>query len=53
MFSDPTLDEDSANLLSAALLGAVKTAVEEDQSQGLELLATLDSGLTNKVRAIV
>jgi mediator of RNA polymerase II transcription subunit 12 len=49
-FSDPALEGDMANALSAALLDAVKTAVEEDQSQGLELLANLDASLTGKVR---
>lgn len=43
-------NSDSADALSATLLGAVKTAVEEDQSTGLELLATLDNTLSNKVR---
>tara|TARA_R110002003_G_scaffold73_8_gene6869 strand:- start:4572 stop:4829 length:258 start_codon:yes stop_codon:yes gene_type:complete len=43
--ADPALDDDAAD----ALLNAVKTAVEEDQSQGLQLLSTLDSALTDKV----
>lgn len=47
--ADPALDDDAADALSAALLNAVKTAVEEDQSQGLQLLSTLDSALTDKV----
>jgi mediator of RNA polymerase II transcription subunit 12 len=51
MFSSTSLiDVDAANKLSAALLDAVRIAVEEDQSQGLELLVTLDIALTNKVR---
>ena len=41
---------DSADALSAALLSAIKRAVEEGQSAGLELLATLDVALTDKVR---
>jgi mediator of RNA polymerase II transcription subunit 12 len=49
IFSDPTLEGELADALSATLLSAVKTAVEEDRSQGLELLAALDSSLTNKV----
>lgn len=49
IFSDSFVEEEAAGALSATLLGAVKTAVEEDQSQGLELLAALDSSLTNKV----
>jgi mediator of RNA polymerase II transcription subunit 12 len=43
------LDPDAADALSAALLNAVRKAVEEDQTQGLELLRTLDTTLTNKV----
>lgn len=52
IFSDPNLDGEAADTLSASLLGAVKTAIEEDQSQGLELLAALDPSLTNKVRKL-
>jgi mediator of RNA polymerase II transcription subunit 12 len=48
--SNSALDVDAADALSAALLEAVRTAVEEDQSQGLELLTTLDTTLTDKVR---
>ncbi|KAH7381682.1 hypothetical protein BKA66DRAFT_418843 [Pyrenochaeta sp. MPI-SDFR-AT-0127] len=48
--SDTALTGDSADTLSATLLSAIKTAVEEDQSAGLELLATLDAALTDKVR---
>jgi mediator of RNA polymerase II transcription subunit 12 len=44
------LDAHAADALSVALLNAVKTAVEKDQAQGLELLITLDSTLTDKVR---
>jgi mediator of RNA polymerase II transcription subunit 12 len=47
--STSALDADAADALSAALLDAVRTAVEEDQSQGLELLTTLDIALTDKV----
>ena len=35
--------------VSAALLDAIKTALERDQPAGLELLATLDTSLTDKV----
>jgi mediator of RNA polymerase II transcription subunit 12 len=44
------VDAHAADTLSAALLNAVKMAVEEDQSQGLELLSSLETTLTNKVR---
>jgi mediator of RNA polymerase II transcription subunit 12 len=47
---DYALDADAADALSAALLNAVRKAIEEDQSQGLELLRTLDKSLTDKVR---
>jgi mediator of RNA polymerase II transcription subunit 12 len=43
------LEADAADALSAALLNAVRKVVEEDQSQGLELLRTLDTALTEKV----
>lgn len=46
-------EPDAADALSAALLSAVRTAVEEDQSQGLELLTTLDAALTDKVCALL
>jgi mediator of RNA polymerase II transcription subunit 12 len=36
--------------LSAALLSAIKTSVENGQSAGLELLASLDAALTEQVR---
>jgi mediator of RNA polymerase II transcription subunit 12 len=50
MFSSASsVDVDAANSLSAALLDAVRIAVEEDQSHGLELLTTLDMALTDKV----
>lgn len=42
-------ETDTADALSAALLNAVRTAVEEDQSQGLELLTSLDLTVTEKV----
>ncbi|KAF1841449.1 uncharacterized protein K460DRAFT_369480 [Cucurbitaria berberidis CBS 394.84] len=48
--SGAAMSGDSADALSAALLSAVKKAVEEGQSAGLELLATLDAGLTDKIR---
>ncbi|KAF2034408.1 mediator of RNA polymerase II transcription subunit 12 [Setomelanomma holmii] len=47
---ESALGSEAADVLSGALLNAVKSAVEEDQSQGLHLLSTLDSGLTNKIR---
>jgi mediator of RNA polymerase II transcription subunit 12 len=47
---DLGLDADAADALSAALLNAVRKAIEEDQSQGLDLLRTLDKALTDKVR---
>jgi hypothetical protein len=43
------LAEDSIDSLSVALLNAVKVAVEEDQSAGLNLLDNLNIGLTDKV----
>jgi mediator of RNA polymerase II transcription subunit 12 len=46
---DYARDLDAADALSAALLNAVRKAVEEDQTQGLELLRTLDTTLTDKV----
>ncbi|KAH8693421.1 hypothetical protein GQ44DRAFT_753948 [Phaeosphaeriaceae sp. PMI808] len=48
--SESMLDGVAADILSGALLNAVKMAVEEDQSQGLELLATLDIALMDKIR---
>lgn len=48
--SDSALPGDSTNVLSTALLNAIKTAVEEDQPAGLELLASLDASLTDQVR---
>lgn len=47
--SNPASEGDSVDAISAALLSAVKTAVEEDQSAGLELLTILDTDLTGKV----
>jgi mediator of RNA polymerase II transcription subunit 12 len=47
--SDSTSTERSSDGLPAALLIAIKTALEKDQTSGLELLATLDSTLTDKV----
>ena len=46
---DPSSAEHSSDGLSAALLNAIKSALEKDQPSGLELLATLDSALTDKV----
>jgi mediator of RNA polymerase II transcription subunit 12 len=43
------VDAHAADTLSVTLLNAVKAAVEEDQSQGLELLSSLEPTLTNKV----
>jgi mediator of RNA polymerase II transcription subunit 12 len=40
----------SGEALSASLLSAIKTAVEEDQPSGLELLASLDAALTDQIR---
>jgi mediator of RNA polymerase II transcription subunit 12 len=40
----------SGEPLSASLLSAIKTAVEEDQPSGLELLASLDAALTDQIR---
>ncbi|CAO2657656.1 Nn.00g037820.m01.CDS01 [Neocucurbitaria sp. VM-36] len=48
--SGTSMSGDSADALSAALLSAIKRAVEEGQSAGLELLATLDAALTDKIR---
>jgi hypothetical protein len=49
--SSTTLGAHAADALSVALLNAVRTAVERDQSQGLELLTTLESTVTDKVRS--
>ncbi|KAJ4346207.1 RNA polymerase II mediator complex subunit [Ascochyta clinopodiicola] len=48
--SDSVSTECSADGLSAALLSAIKSALEKDQLSALELLATLDSALTIKIR---
>ncbi|KAA8614911.1 Med12 multi-domain protein [Pyrenophora tritici-repentis] len=40
----------SHETLSATLLSAIRTAVEEDQPSGLELLASLDAALTEQIR---
>ncbi|KAI4675485.1 uncharacterized protein J4E88_007518 [Alternaria novae-zelandiae] len=40
----------SGEVLSASLLSAIKTAVEEDQPSGLGLLASLDAALTDQIR---
>jgi mediator of RNA polymerase II transcription subunit 12 len=47
--ADTTVSGESAELLSAALLSAIKTVVEKSQSTGLELLASLDASLTDQV----
>jgi len=47
---DPTSGVQVAETQSVALLEAVKTAVENDRPAGLELLASLDASLTNKIR---
>lgn len=46
---DMALTGESFDALSAALLNAIKAAVEEDKSAGLKLIATLDPILTDKV----
>ncbi|KAF2625958.1 hypothetical protein BU25DRAFT_492495 [Macroventuria anomochaeta] len=48
--TDSTSTEQSSEGLSAALLIAIKSALEKDQPSGLELLAILDSTLTDKIR---
>lgn len=50
---DSTSTEQTSDSLSATLLNAIKSALEKDQSSGLELLASLDNVLTNKVRDTV
>lgn len=47
--TNPSSAEKTSDGLSAALLDAIKSALEKDQPSGLELLATLDSTLTDKV----
>jgi mediator of RNA polymerase II transcription subunit 12 len=47
--TDSSTTEQSPDGLSSALLDAVKSAMEKDQTSGVELLATLDSALTDKV----
>jgi mediator of RNA polymerase II transcription subunit 12 len=46
---DSTSTEQPSDGLSAALLRAIKSALENDKPSGLELLATLDNALTDKV----
>ena len=48
---DSTSTERSSDCLSAALLSAIKSALDKDKPSGLELLATLDGALTDKVCA--
>ncbi|KAJ8106996.1 hypothetical protein OPT61_g9171 [Boeremia exigua] len=48
--ADTSAAEQTSDNLSATLLSAIKSALEKDQSSGLELLATLDSALTDKIR---
>jgi mediator of RNA polymerase II transcription subunit 12 len=48
--SDAASPGGSTEALPAALLSAMKTAVEKDQAPGLELLASLDPALTDQIR---
>jgi mediator of RNA polymerase II transcription subunit 12 len=48
--SDTASSGASSETLSAALLSAIKTAVEHDQSSGLELLASLDAAFADQIR---
>ncbi|KAF2856579.1 hypothetical protein T440DRAFT_437396 [Plenodomus tracheiphilus IPT5] len=48
--SEAALSGETSDALPAALLSAIKTAVEEDRSAGLELLASLDVSLTDQIR---
>ena len=48
--SSSALDAHAADGLSVAVLNAVKTSMEQDQSQGLELLTNLEGTLADKVR---
>jgi len=51
IFSSGAASPGSSNeTLSASLLSAIRTAVEEDQPSGLELLASLDVALTEQIR---
>lgn len=50
--SESTSTEQSTDSLSSTLLNAIKSALEKDQSAGLELLASLDNALTDKVRRL-
>jgi hypothetical protein len=47
--TDSSTTEQSSDGLSSALLDAIKLAMETDQTSGVELLATLDNALTDKV----
>jgi mediator of RNA polymerase II transcription subunit 12 len=47
--SDTASVGDSKGGVSAALLDAIKMALEKDQPAGLELLAALDTSLTDQV----
>lgn len=47
--TESTATEQSSDGLSSALLDAIKSAMEKGQTSGLELLATLDNALTDKV----
>jgi len=47
--TDSSSTEQSSDGLSSALLDAIKSAMEKDQTSGVELLATLDNTLTDKV----
>ncbi|KAF1830169.1 hypothetical protein BDW02DRAFT_114138 [Decorospora gaudefroyi] len=51
VFSSDTISRGPLNeALPAALLSAIKRAVEHEQSSGLELLANLDVALTDQIR---
>ena len=50
--SESTSTDQSSDSLSSTLLNAIKSALEKDQSAGLELLASLDNALTDKVRRL-
>jgi mediator of RNA polymerase II transcription subunit 12 len=49
--SSSALDTHAADGLSVAVLNAVRTSMEQDQSQGLELLTNLEGPLADKVRS--
>ncbi|KAH3986935.1 mediator of RNA polymerase II transcription subunit 12 [Parastagonospora nodorum] len=49
--SSSALDTHAADGLSVAVLNAVRTSMEQDQSQGLELLTNLEGPLADKIRS--